>query len=290
MLGAGRQLRGSGAAVPSSAMSAFLRVFNEREEHFQLSDQIAVRFENFLGMFDTDFGSIQQFVGFTDRANGSGGKVFPLEGDDIDASWSGGEPFGEHVRRDVLQDARQSADEAVASDRGKVMDRDAAAQCRVVFNPDVTAQHDIVGGDHAVFHDAIVGDVGVGHEVALAADAGDPKILFSTSVYGYAFSEDVAVPDSDLCWRALVRQVLRIRTDDTAGKEAIVATDGGVTGEGHAVLQASAATDPHIRPDHAMMADSNVFIEFGSRIDHGGMCDDGWHISNPVSIKKSSDG
>lgn len=290
MLGAGRQLRSSGATIPSSAVSALLRVFDEGEEDFQFSDQISVRFENFLGVLDSDFGTIQQFVGFTDRANGSGGEIFPLECDDVDASWSGREPFGEHVRGDVLQDARQTADEAVASDRGKVVYRDATAERRIVFDSDVAAEHDVVGGDHAVFHNAIVSDVGVGHEVALAADAGDSEILFSSPVHGHTFSKDVAVPDGDLCWRALVRQVLRVCSNNAAGKESIVATDGGVTGESHAVFEAGATTDAHIRPDHAVVSDSNVFIEFCSRIDHGGMCDDGWHISNPVSIKKSSDG
>lgn len=170
------------------------------------------------------------------------------------------------------------------------MDRYAAAQSRVVFNPDVAAQHDVVGSDHAIFHDTIVCDVGVGHEVALATDAGDPEILFGSPVHGHAFSKYVAVPDGNLRWRALVSQVLRVCSNDAAGKESIVATDGGVTGEGHAVFEASTATDAHIWPDHAVVSDSNIFIEFCSRIDHGGMCDDGWHISNPVSIKKSSDG
>ena len=196
----GDALRGSGATIPSSAVATVLRVFDEREEYFQFSNQIAVRFENFLGMLDADFGSVKQFVCFAYSANRSGGKVLPLEGDDVDASWSGGEPFCEHVRGDVLQDTGQTADEAVASNRGKVVDRDATAERRVVFDSDVAAEHDVVGGDHAIFYDAIVSDMGVCHEVALATDAGDPEILFGAPVHGHAFSEDVAVPNGYLRW------------------------------------------------------------------------------------------
>lgn len=117
-----------------------------------------------------------------------------------------------------------------------MVDRDAAAQGRVVLHADMAAEHDVVGGNHTIFDDAVVGDVRVGHEVALAANAGDSGVLFGTSIYRDALAEDIAVSDNDLGWRALVGQVLWIRSDDAAREEPIIATERRVTHESHSIF------------------------------------------------------
>ena len=159
-----------------------------------------------------------------------------------------------------------------------MVDGNAAAPGCIVFHADMAAEHDVVSGDHTVLNNAVVGNVRVSHEVALAADAGDSSVFFGTSIHRDAFAEDIAVADNDLGWRPLVRQVLRIRSDDASRKKPILATNRCVTHEGHSIFSAGASPDPHVGPNDAMMPDPNIFIEFGSGIDYGGVSDDGWHF------------
>lgn len=159
-----------------------------------------------------------------------------------------------------------------------MVDRNAAAQSGVVLDADMATEHDVVGGDHTIFDDAVVGNVRVGHEVALAADARDSRVFFGTAIHRDALAEDIAVSDNDLGWRTLVGQVLRIGPDHASRKEPIIATKRSVTHESHSIFQTGASPDPHVRPNDAMMPDPNIFIEFGSRIDYGGVSDDGWHV------------
>ena len=228
-------------------------------------------------MLYSDFGSIEQLVRFADRSNGGNGKVLSFQGDDIDASRSGRKSFGQHKRWDILEDSRKATDETVAADGGKVVNSDAAAQGRIVFDTNVTTEHDRIGHDDSVLDEAIVSYVGVGHKIAIAANGGDPIIFLGAAIDRNAFTKDVCVPDHDLSRRALVRKVLRFATDHTAGKEAIVASDGGMTGQGNAVFQSRAAANSDVGANDAMMTDPNIFIEFGARVDHCGMGDYCWH-------------
>lgn len=99
-------LGGRRTSIASSTVAAFLGVLDERKENFQFADQVSIRLEDFLGMFHANFGSIQQFVGFADSANCRSREVLSLESYDVDASRTGGKAFGEHVRWNVLQNAR----------------------------------------------------------------------------------------------------------------------------------------------------------------------------------------
>ena len=154
------------------------------------------------------------------------------------------------------------------------MNGNAATESGIMFDSYVTTEHHVIGGNHSVFDHAIVGDVRGGHKITMATDRCDPLILLRSTIDRCAFSEDIAISDDDLGRRALVGKILRLSTDDTTGKEPIVATDAGVTGDRHAVFKPRATPDPHMRSNDTMMADANVFIEFCSGIHHSGMSDD----------------
>lgn len=79
---------------------------------------------------------------------------------------------------------------------------------------------------------------------------------------------------------------MRVCSDHASRKEAVVATDRRVPHDRHAVFQSRSAAKANMRAYHAMMPDSNIVIQFGSGINHGGMSDDGWHVSKPLSIVK----
>lgn len=164
------------------------------------------------------------------------------------------------------------------------MDGDSAAQGCVVFDPYVSAEHDIICGDDSVFDNAIVRDVACGHEVAIVTDRSDPLVFFSASIDGHALTKDVAVSDDNLGWRTLVGKILWLSTDNATGEEAVVAADHRVPCDGDSIFKPRSPTDFHVGTDDTMMSDANIFVEFGSRIYHGGVSDDRWHIQTSLSI------
>ena len=99
-----------------------------------------------------------------------------------------------------MEYTRQAADEGVATDRCEVVYSDATAEGCVMFDADVSAEHDIVCGDDAIFDDTIVGDVACRHEIAVVTDRGNAKVFFGSAVNGNSFAKDVAVSDNDLRW------------------------------------------------------------------------------------------
>ena len=105
------------------------------------------------------------------------------------------------------------------------MHRNTAAESGIVFDANVSTQHDSIGHNHAILDDTIVGDVGIGHEVAVMSDSGRTFVFFCAAVHGYAFAEYIAVPDDDLCGGALVREILGFTTDHAAWEKSIVSTD-----------------------------------------------------------------
>lgn len=143
------------------------------------------------------------------------------------------------------------------------------------------AQHDRIGHDDTIFDEAIVGNVRVGHQIAVVADASDSFIFLSTAIHGDAFAEDIAVSDDDLGRRSLVGQILRFAADHASRKEAVVSANGGMTGDGDIVFETCATPDLGICADDTMMSDANIVIEFGAGIYHSGVGYDCWHGSLP---------
>jgi hypothetical protein len=135
-----------------------------------------------------------------------------------------------------------------------------AAERRIVFDTHVSAEHDRIGHDDTIFDDTIVGNVGIGHEVAVMSDSRCAFVFLCASVHGNAFAEDVAIPDDYLGRRTLIGEILRFTADHTARKESIVATDGCVTRQRHAILETRAASDLYIGAYDAMVADTNIFV------------------------------
>ena len=165
-----------------------------------------------------------------------------------------------------------------------MVNSDATAQRSIMLYANVSAKHDRVGHNDSILDEAIVSYVGVGHEIAIAANGRDPFIFLGATIDGDAFTKNVCVPDHDLGRRTLVGKVLRFATDHTARKETIVATDGGMTGQGNAVFQSRAAANTDVGANDAMMTDPNIFIEFGARVDHCGMGDYCWHEKVPERV------
>src|SRR5262249_12600334 len=94
-----------------------------------------------------------------------------LEPDRVDAREPRRTARGLHVRRDVLGDARSSADHGVAADPRELVDHAPTANDRPVLHRDVAGELNDVGEDDVIAEVAVVRDVRVGHEQTVPAHA-----------------------------------------------------------------------------------------------------------------------
>ncbi len=166
--------------------------------------------------------------------------------------------------------------------------RAATGQSSIVGNMHMSTQHDVVGHDDSIADLAIMGNVAAGHQVAIAAQAGDAIFFFGCPIDGNRFAKDITIADDDLRRRALVTQILRFGADHHPREQMIVATENRITGEGDIVFQSRPATNFNVGTDDAMMANSNFIIEFRAGVNDGGMGDDSGH-TNQLSRMDLSD-
>jgi hypothetical protein len=117
------------------------------------------------------------------------------------------------------------------------------------------------------------------HEVAIVANGGDAILFFGGPIDRYRLAKYVPITDDDLSGRALVAEVLRFRPDDHAGKQMIVSAERRIARQGDIILKPSAASDLDVRANDAVVADTNFFVEFRTRIYDGGMGYDCGHTN-----------
>ena len=121
------------------------------------------------------------------------------------------------------------------------MDRGEAADDGVVTDFDMACESPIIGKDHMVTDDAVVGDVGVGEKVSVVADFGQ-GVWSGAAVYGDEFAEAVAVADFEVGGFGDVFEVLGFLTDGAEGVELVACADGGWAVEADVVLEPATVT------------------------------------------------
>jgi len=109
-----------------------------------------------------------------------------------------------------------------------------------VADDHVSRDHAVVGQDAVGAHLHVVPKVGVDHEHVVVANAGDAAAALGANVNGHVLAENVVVADFQARGLAFVFAILGRAAKDAVGMENVVAADGGVTGDGHAVLQLAA--------------------------------------------------
>src|SRR4029077_20223541 len=99
------------------------------------------------------------------------------------------------------------------------------ADVGVVMDLDVAGQGGVVGEDDPAPHLAVVADVGVGHEQAVASHSGDAAPLGGATVDSAGLAELIAVADLQPDPLAAELEVLRIEADGGAGMDTVLAAD-----------------------------------------------------------------
>ena len=167
------------------------------------------------------------------------------------------------------------------------MDRGEAADDGVVTDFDMACESPIIGKDHVVTDDAVVGDVGVGEKVSVVADFGQ-GVWSGAAVDGDEFAEAVAVADFEVGGFGDVFEVLGFLTDGAEGVELVACADGGWAVEADVVLEPATGPEGNVGANDGVGADFAVIADLGGRVDDGGGMDLCAHGSTTPNIISAS--
>jgi hypothetical protein len=105
----------------------------------------------------------------------------------------------------------------------------------------------------------------------------DPFFFFAGAVNRYPFADHIAVADLDPRGAAAKRNILRLAADRNKRIDSVVFAQRRDAVNADVGDQAIAASNRHIRPDHAIRTYFHVVGELRAGIDARGICDNGSH-------------
>src|SRR5690606_10498198 len=146
------------------------------------------------------------------------------------------------------------------------------AEDHVVADHDMAGQRGVVG-EYAVVPDhAVVGDMRVGQQPVVAADAGDPAAFAGAAIERHELADQVAVANLERDALAAVLLVLWIAADRGVSDDAVLATDARRTLHAAVWADERSVADLDIGSDQGERADRHSFADARGRIhDRGGM-------------------
>src|SRR5208282_295481 len=168
-------------------------------------------------------------------------------------------PNDHRKRWHVLRDDGARTEVSMPSDADELVQQTKGADRGVVLDDDVPGKLRSVDQDDAIADDAVVADVRVGHDQAVAADAGHASTLDRAAMHRAEFAKLVCIAHFELDALAGVGQVLRVAADDRKGMEVVVAAErrwtfhDRVRFEDAAIAQLDLVADDGAGPDpHAL--------------------------------------
>ncbi len=137
-----------------------------------------------------------------------------------------------------------------------------------------------------VAYGAVVRDVGVGEEIAMASDDG-LAAGGGAAVYGDEFAEGIAIADFEIGGLGFVFQVLALLANRGEGEEFIVGTDGGGAGDDDVILQPATVSEGDALVEDAIGANFDASAELHAGVNDGGGVDIGLgHRGEMASAKQ----
>jgi hypothetical protein len=171
-----------------------------------------------------------------------------------------------HERHDVGRDAAYPTNEYVGADAAALLDRGQTADDRLLAELDVAAERRLVGQDHLVAHEAIMGDVRSNHEQAARAYGGDAPPAGRAAMYRDVFAKGAIGPDLDAGLFAVVAGVLRLAADGRKSPNRRPwsygrgAADDGVGIDRHPVAKNGVATDDRERSNRYLGTEPSAVL------------------------------
>lgn len=150
-----------------------------------------------------------------------------LQADDVQAASASRIAVGGAVWRDILGDFGTTADDATGANATELVDGAQPAEDDMIFHGDMSGKGPIVGEDHMISDDAIVGNVDVAQEMVVAADEG-LLIGCSGAVNGAEFPKSVVITHLKPSRLPLVLQILGLLSDGAISIKLVTfANEGG---------------------------------------------------------------
>src|SRR5690606_899649 len=101
-----------------------------------------------------------------------------------------------HAERDhVSGKTAAAADEGMMADAHELVHGGQTADIGVIANLAMAGERRLVGHDDAIADDAVMGDMGIGHEEAAVSDPGDPAAAVGAPAHGHALADDAVLAD-----------------------------------------------------------------------------------------------
>ena len=240
-------------------------LFNKLENmtHFGNND---VPFFDFADGFGDIVGRlIDQLVSMFESLNRFCGKPSPAQADDIQAGVAQWFITGDNIRGYIFGDPEVTADQAMASDFDELMNADHTTQDRKIFNLDMSGQIDRIGHDDIVSEQAIVGDVAVGHQEAIASDDCFP-VRLGAAVDRDKFADHGALADFGGCRFTAKFEVLGYFADNAVMQNGAIGSQTGAGQQGHKTADVAMVTDNHIIGNPAIWTNGDIFADLSVRI------------------------
>src|SRR5699024_5416173 len=218
---------------------------------------------------------VDQAVGLANVANLRAVVAAALEPFGVDAPRSRRLPGNHHVGRNVQVDAAVHAQKSVRADTAELMGAGVAGEDHPVTNDHVAGQGGAIGKGGVRAHLAVVGDVAVGHQPVVVADAGHANVVGGDAVDGHILADGVVTADLHGGVFAVVFLVLWSFTDGRKLVDAAVAADAGAPADDNMRPDPAAVADDGLWPDDAVGANGDIAADLRAFFDDGGAVDHG---------------
>lgn len=147
----------------------------------------------------------------------------------------------------------------------------------------VSAQQGAVGQEAAITDVTIVGHMGVGHEVIVAADPRGPGMR-GAPMHRHMFAENIVLADLHAGWLVLVVGVLRPFAEDGAGEDRVARSHCQRTDEIGMRLDDAAWSNLDAAFDDCMGSNLDVIGQIGLRRDQRRRMDSRGHSAIHASV------
>ena len=179
--------------------------------------------------------------------------------------------IGNQEGRDILYDLGATSDDGMGADAAELVDSAESPDHRVIAHHNVACQGAVVGENHMITDDAVMGDVGVGEEISITADTGHAS-RGGGAVNGREFAKSVVGPDLQMSRFGLVFEILRTLTDRAERVKLVAVADHRWAGNHHMTMESASLAERHVGPDDAVGTDERCLADVGRRInDRRGM-------------------
>ena len=218
---------------------------------------------------------VEDLVHFVHGADSFGAEARAAHAYDVDGPDRAVAAVGDHEGGEILVDDAAAGNHGVAPDAAELMHSGKSADNAVIEKTSMSRAAGEGDHDDVVAYGAVMGDVGVGHKVIVAAYRRGGVLLgaYGPAVDRHVLADDVLIADLHVRHHILSpAHVLRGRTDGAVGIKAV------------ALSYLHVAVDINISHKLVIGTDLNVFANDAIRSDFGGFIDlgSGSHDSSGV--------